>query len=212
MGARKSIVSVPAKAIFSSAFICSAVGLVVVSACTLLAAISSGVACVERTRLPASSNIEVGVVGGTVVGSAAVSGAASSGGSLANGGGGVARLNATLVAPVRTPPPRPPLRPESKNRTKLSSVKKFLFWSTNFSAAAVDISWAASVPPSVNKPCANPLPKRLTQPPINSSGDNPLLRAMRIKFSGVIASNTALNPPDTRVTPSSSLPVDCAML
>ena len=129
-GVAISNVSAPAvaKTAASSAFICSAVGLIIGASCTLLAASSSGVTCVVRITLPASSSIEVGtasgVIGGTVIGSAAASGVVS-GGCLAIGG--VARLNATLVPPVRTPPPNPPLSPASINRTKLSFVKKFLF-------------------------------------------------------------------------------------
>ena len=120
------------------------------------------------------------------------------------------RPNAKFVAPLATPPPIPPLSPELRKRSKFCLVKNSLLLSTNFSAAAEDISCTASVEPSVAKPVSTPLPARLYQAPISSFSVSPIPLALRNRASGVIASNTELNPPNNNAAPRSSLPVSWA--
>ena len=73
-------------------------------------------------------------------------GAMSVGGTNSVGAGGFLSSffgplpNATSAALVIAPPPMPPLRPASINRSKFFLVKKSRLLSTNFSAAALDIS------------------------------------------------------------------------
>ena len=115
--------------------------------------------------------------------------------------------NATFVAAVMPAPPRPPFRPASISRSKFSLVKKSLFWATKFSAAILDASCSASVPPSVANPCTAPLPMRLAQAAPSSSDGIPDSLALRSKLIGVMASRAALKLPATKAALRSCLPV-----
>ena len=122
-------------------------------------------------------------------------GAAASGAFLPN-----ATPNALWIAP----PPIPPLRPASIKRVKFSGVKNSLFSSTKLTAAALVISWRASVAPSVRTPLPSSLAPRAYHAPTISLFVRPLPLAERSKLSGVIASNTALKPPDAKAGSSCS--------
>ena len=111
----------------------------------------------------------------------------------------------TSVTPVATPPPIPPLRPAFKKRSKLSSVKKFLFSLTNFSAAALDISCTASVAPSCAKPFTPPLARRLYQARATSLGLKPTPVIFFNNEAGNMVSNAVLNVPAASAV-ASSLP------
>ena len=148
-----------------------------------------------------------------LVGSApGIAGVTASGVSGIEGSGSSSFLpNGMFATPLTAPPPIPPLSPALINRSKFFSVKKFLFSSTNFSAAADDISWTASVAPSVANPVNTPLPARLYHAPISSFSVRPTPLALRSKVIGVMASSTELKPPNRRAAPRSSLPVSSAI-
>ena len=115
--------------------------------------------------------------------------------------------NATFVAPVIPAPPRPPFRPASSIRSKLALVKKSLFWATKFSAAMLEASCNASVPPSVTNPSSAPLPIRLAQAAPSSLDGIPDSLALRSRLIGVMASRAALKLPAAKAAPRSCLPV-----
>ena len=69
---------------------------------------------------------------------------------------------------------------------------------TNCSALALDISWRASVAPSVKNPLPNSLAPCLYQAPATAVGLILPAFILRNKLNGVIASSIELNAPDAR--------------
>ena len=148
--------------------------------------------------MPCSSGVGACGVNPAIPAGVGAAGGVSEGASL--------RPNATLVAAEIPAPPRPPLRPALIKRSKFCGVKKLLLLSTNFSAAALDISWIDSVTPSETMPSIAPFPARLYQAPIISFSGMPDNLDLRSKLIGVTASNAALNPPNNNAAPRLSYP------
>jgi hypothetical protein len=98
---------------------------------------SSAFLTAPLTLAKASSVLIRGCTAGAT---ASASGVTALGSVGVTGAGACFCPNGMLAAPLITPPPIPPLSPALINRSKLSGVKKFLFSSTNFSAAGASRS------------------------------------------------------------------------